>query len=95
MEEEGLYRKPGVLSKATKLVKDAIEKGKIDSLDFSDEYELDTKTIASAVKGYFSKQLGEPLLTFQLHEHFIEVSSESKYLTMELPVGKCATGVHN
>jgi len=74
LEEEGLYRKPGVLSKANKLIKDALERGKIDQLDFSDEFEWDTKTLASAVKGYFGKQLGEPLLTFEFHEGFIEAA---------------------
>ena len=59
-------------------MKEAIEKGKVDTLDLSDEFELDTKTVASAIKGYFSKQLGEPLLTYQLHEAFIEAASESK-----------------
>ena len=74
-EAEGLYRKPGIVSKANKLLKDCMEKGKLDKIDFSDEFELDTKTIASAVKGYFSKHLGEPLLTFQLHSQFIEAAS--------------------
>lgn len=73
-EAEGLYRKPGIVSKATKLLKDCMEKGKLDKIDFSDEFELDTKTIASAVKGYFSKHLGEPLLTFALHSRFIEAA---------------------
>lgn len=76
LEEEGLYRKPGVLSKANKLVKDCVERGKLDSLNLQDEFEWDTKTLASAVKGYFSKQLGEPLLTFDLHIQFVETASE-------------------
>ena len=76
LEEEGLYRKPGVLSKANKLVKDCVERGKLDSLNLRDEFEWDTKTIASAVKGYFSKYLGEPLLTFDLHISFVEAASK-------------------
>ncbi len=76
MEEEGLYRKPGILSKANKLQKDCLEKGKLDQIDFSDEFEWDTKTIASAVKSYLSKYLGEPLLTYSLHSSFIEIASE-------------------
>ena len=76
MDEEGLYRKPGIVSKATKLLKDCLEKGKLEKIDFADEFEWDTKTIASAVKGYFSKHLGEPLLTFALHSQFIETASE-------------------
>ena len=76
LEEEGLYRKPGVLSKATKLVKDCVEKGKVDSINLRDPLEWDTKTIASAVKAYFSKHLGEPLLTFDLHVQFVEAASK-------------------
>lgn len=91
LEEEGIYRKPGVISKATKLYKDVFEKGKTDMLDFKDEFEWDTKTIASAVKGYLSKQLGEPLLTFQLHGQFIESASKSVCDDRLTPgVGVCA-----
>ena len=76
MDEEGLYRKPGILSKANKLLKDCLEKGKLDKIDFLDEFEWDTKSIASAVKFYFSKHLGEPLLTFGLHSQFVDAASE-------------------
>ena len=76
LDEEGLYRKPGILSKATKLLKDCVEKGRLDKIDFSDEFEWDTKTVASAVKFYFNKHLGEPLLTFALHSQFVDSASE-------------------
>ena len=76
LDEEGIYRKPGILSKATKLVKDCVERGKLDTIDLTDDIEWDTKTIASAVKGYFNKYLGEPLLTFDLHMHFVNAASE-------------------
>ena len=76
LAEEGLYRKPGVLSKANKLLRDAIERGKVDQLDISDKYEWDTRTLASALKRYFSKQLGEPLLTFRHHQEFIDAASK-------------------
>ncbi len=46
-------------------------------MDLSDMYEWDTKTLASSLKGYIGKQLGEPLMTFRLHEGFIEASSEA------------------
>lgn len=72
LDEEGLYRKPGIVSRATKLLKECMEKGKLDKIDFTDELEWDTKTVSSAVKGYFNKHLGEPLLTFALHSQFIE-----------------------
>ena len=76
LDEEGIYRKPGIVSKATKLYKDAIEKGKLNSINLSNEHEWDTKTIASAVKGYLSKQLEEPLMTFALHSQFIDCASK-------------------
>lgn len=75
-EAEGLYRKPGIVSKATKLYKDCLEKGKLDKIDFADEIEWDTKTIASAVKSYFSKHLMEPLMTYALHTQFINCASK-------------------
>ena len=77
MEEEGIYRKPGIISKATKLYKTAIERGKMNSINLTNEEDWDTKTIASAVKGYLSKQLEEPILTFALHSQFIECASKS------------------
>ena len=77
LEEEGIYRKPGIISKATKLYKNAIEKGKVNSINLTNEEEWDTKTIASAVKGYLSKQLEEPILTFALHSQFIDCASKS------------------
>ena len=77
LEEEGIYRKPGIVSKATKLYKNAIEKGKVNSINLTNEEDWDTKSIASAVKGYLSKQIEEPLLTFALHSQFIECASKS------------------
>ena len=53
MEEEGIYRKPGVIAKCNKLVKDfADRKLKISDMDQLDEYEFDNKTISSAVRAY-------------------------------------------
>ena len=77
LEEEGIYRKPGIISKATKLYKTAIERSKMNSINLTNEEDWDTKTIASAVKGYLSKQLEEPILTFALHSQFIECASKS------------------
>ena len=53
-----------------------MERGKLDSLNLHDEFEWDTKTIASGIKGYLSKYLGEPLLTFDFYIHFVEAASE-------------------
>ena len=76
LDEEGLYRKPGVISKSNRLVKECIEKGKTDQTNLSDEFEWDTKTIAGAVKYYLSKHLGEPLFTFAMHQQFIDAASK-------------------
>ncbi len=86
LDEEGLYRKPGVISKASKLVKECLEKGKIDQVNFSDEFEWDTKTLASSVKMYLNKHLGEPLFTFTLHQQFIDVASKSTINYMVYPL---------
>ena len=90
MDEEGIYRKPGIVSKATKLYKDAIEKGKLNSINLSNEEEFDTKTIASAVKGYLSKQLEQPLLMFALHTQFVGCASKS----CDSHMINTVTGVH-
>lgn len=72
MEEEGIYRKPGVIAKCNKLVKDFVDrKLKVSEMDQLDEYEYDNKTISSAVRAYLGKQLCEPLMTFIRHEDFI------------------------
>jgi hypothetical protein len=70
LREEGMYRKPGQVLKATKLMKDAVEKRTIP--DISDENEWETHILCSAIKFFFSKQLEEPLLTFHLHKDFLE-----------------------
>ena len=43
--------------------------------DISDDNEWETPIICSAIKFFFSKQLQEPLLTFDLHLEFIEAGS--------------------
>ena len=62
---------------AIKLCKDAIEKRKLQWINLSNEEDWDTKTITSAVKGYLTKQLSEPLFTSALHSQFIECASKS------------------
>ncbi|XP_019851473.1 PREDICTED: rho GTPase-activating protein 10-like isoform X2 [Amphimedon queenslandica] len=74
LEEEGLYRRPGVLAKANKLMKEVSDSNAVENMDFSDEIEWDTKTLASSVKAYFAKYLGEPVLTFERHYNFINAA---------------------
>ncbi|CAI2348326.1 unnamed protein product [Caenorhabditis sp. 36 PRJEB53466] len=75
IHEQGVYRNCGVTSKVQKLMtlgldrRKASEKG---GLNLRDE-EWETKTISSAVKT-FLRNLPEPLMTFELHNVFINAA---------------------
>uniref|UniRef100_A0A8R1DVH9 Rho-type GTPase-activating protein 26 n=1 Tax=Caenorhabditis japonica TaxID=281687 RepID=A0A8R1DVH9_CAEJA len=75
IHEQGVYRNCGVTSKVQKLMqlgldrRKASEKGGLNLRD--DEWE--TKTISSAVKT-FLRNLPEPLMTFELHNVFINAA---------------------
>ncbi|XP_066286848.1 rho GTPase-activating protein 26-like isoform X19 [Branchiostoma lanceolatum] len=82
IEEQGLYRVVGVNSKVKKLTELClVDRRKADKVDL-DEYEI--KTITSALKNYFSPPssafhnvgLPEPLLTFKLHQEFINAAKQ-------------------
>ncbi|XP_035681208.1 rho GTPase-activating protein 26-like isoform X25 [Branchiostoma floridae] len=81
IEEQGLYRVVGVNSKVKKLTELCLDRRKADKVDL-DEYEI--KTITSALKNYFSPPssafhnvgLPEPLLTFKLHQEFINAAKQ-------------------
>ena len=80
LEDQGLYRLVGVASKVTKLLSTGLDPTKCSKLSLSDPAEWETKTITSAVKQYF-RNLPEPLMTYQLHNEFINAASECpKYL---------------
>ncbi|XP_078601925.1 rho GTPase-activating protein 26-like isoform X12 [Branchiostoma floridae x Branchiostoma japonicum] len=72
IEEQGLYRVVGVNSKVKKLTELCLDRRKADKVDL-DEYEI--KTITSALKNYF-RGLPEPLLTFKLHQEFINAAKQ-------------------
>ncbi|CAH1267662.1 ARHGAP10 [Branchiostoma lanceolatum] len=73
IEEQGLYRVVGVNSKVKKLTELClVDRRKADKIDL-DEYEI--KTITSALKNYF-RGLPEPLLTFKLHQEFINAAKQ-------------------
>ncbi len=61
---------------ANKLLKDCLKEGKLQEIDFSDNSHLDTITIASAMKRYFSQYLAEPILTYEFYGKFIEAGSK-------------------
>jgi hypothetical protein len=76
ISEQGLYRNCGVTSKVQRLMQMALDKrkGSVDRLNFiSDDSEWETKTISSAVKT-FLRNLPEPLMTFDLHNQFINAA---------------------
>uniref|UniRef100_A0A0N4Z2K5 Rho GTPase-activating protein 26 n=1 Tax=Parastrongyloides trichosuri TaxID=131310 RepID=A0A0N4Z2K5_PARTI len=80
ISEQGLYRNCGVTSKVQKLMQIALDKKKFNSSSTknqlnlcSEDSEWEIKTISSAVKT-FLRNLPEPLMTFELHSHFINAA---------------------
>ncbi|KAK0417120.1 hypothetical protein QR680_012838 [Steinernema hermaphroditum] len=75
IREQGIYRNCGVTSKVQKMMQVALDKRKSSSerMAFGDEIEWETKTISSAIKT-FLRNLPEPLMTFELHNHFINAA---------------------
>ncbi|VDM13429.1 unnamed protein product [Wuchereria bancrofti] len=72
--EQGLYRNCGVTSKVQKLLQIGLDKRRsmYDKLSFTDD-EWEIKTLSSALKT-FLRNLPEPLMTFDLHPHFINAA---------------------
>ncbi|VIO92538.1 Rho-GTPase-activating, putative [Brugia malayi] len=72
--EQGLYRNCGVTSKVQKLLQIGLDKRRsiYDKLSFTDD-EWEIKTLSSALKT-FLRNLPEPLMTFDLHHHFINAA---------------------
>ena len=68
LNEEGLFRIPGSLSKVKKL-KSAFDAGIIDF----DEYARDSHTIAGILKSYF-RELPEHLFTYSLYPEWINAA---------------------
>ncbi|PWN34217.1 RhoGAP-domain-containing protein [Meira miltonrushii] len=76
MDYEGIYRKSGGTSQL-KIIQQLFEKGQQFNLNDQDRFN-DISAITSVLKNYF-RELPEPLLTFELHERFIEcVESKNK-----------------
>uniref|UniRef100_A0A1I7VTX2 Rho-GAP domain-containing protein n=1 Tax=Loa loa TaxID=7209 RepID=A0A1I7VTX2_LOALO len=74
IREQGLYRNCGVTSKVQKLLQIGLDKRRSihDKLSFTDD-EWEIKTLSSALKT-FLRNLPEPLMTFDLHPHFINAA---------------------
>lgn len=69
VQEEGLFRIPGSLSKV-KRIRNAFNAGRLEVLD---ELKSDAPAVVSTLKSYL-RELPEPLLTFELCEPFIEAT---------------------
>ncbi|KAB5590764.1 Rho-type GTPase-activating protein 3 [Ceratobasidium theobromae] len=73
MDYEGIYRKTGG-SSLSKAITQLFERGDYDSFDLEDtDVFNDISSITSVMKTYF-RQLPNPLLTFALHEQFVEAA---------------------
>lgn len=75
MDYEGIYRKTGGSSQS-KAITQLFERGNYASFDLEDTDSFnDISSITSVMKTYF-RQLPDPLLTFALHEKFVEAAGE-------------------
>ncbi|CAO1614360.1 unnamed protein product [Sympodiomycopsis kandeliae] len=76
MDYEGIYRKSGGTSQL-KIITQLFERGQ--RFDLNDQNRFnDVSAITSVLKNYF-RELPEPLLTYDLHERFIEASQKPEY----------------
>ncbi|KAG9089348.1 hypothetical protein FS749_001404 [Ceratobasidium sp. UAMH 11750] len=74
MDYEGIYRKTGGSSQS-KAITQLFERGNYNSFDLEDTDSFnDISSITSVMKTYF-RQLPNPLLTFALHEKFVEAAA--------------------
>lgn len=84
MEYEGIYRKTGGAGQS-KAITHAFERGDYESFDLRDVDAFnDISSVTSVLKTYFRK-LPNPLLTFELHESFVQAACRSASL-YEFPV---------
>ncbi|VBB31789.1 unnamed protein product [Acanthocheilonema viteae] len=74
IREQGLYRNCGVTSKVQKLMQIGLDRRRSvhEKFNFADD-EWEIKTLSSALKT-FLRNLPEPLMTFDLHSHFINAA---------------------
>lgn len=69
LNEQGIYRVSGSQIKVLKLISTTFDDNDVNNALNPDH---DSKTIASALKHYFREILPEPLMTFDLHEAFLD-----------------------
>lgn len=83
LEDQGLYRQPGVASRVTRLIQSSLDRRTQDeewprdnNLTFdtsSDDWEI--RTVTSALKQFF-RNLPEPLMSYRLHQAFIAAAKQ-------------------
>eukprot|EP00117_Sycon_ciliatum_P034826 scpid32508/ scgid26503/ Rho GTPase-activating protein 26; GTPase regulator associated with focal adhesion kinase; Oligophrenin-1-like protein; Rho-type GTPase-activating protein 26 len=89
LDEEGVYRLSGVASKAEKMMKVCIEKGKFsDKVNLLDS-EWEVKTITSCLKNFFRNR--EALLTFKLYPEFLAAAKEATPNDRFRAIHRCVT----
>ena len=71
LNDQGLYRVGGVVSKVKNLLNEGLIGSSDKEFDLSDPKQWESKTIASAVKQYF-RDLNKPLMTHTLYASFVE-----------------------
>lgn len=76
LDYEGIYRKSGGAAQI-RAIQLAFDNGENINLSDEDEYN-DICAITSVLKQYF-RELPDPLLTYELYDKFIQVSSKSFY----------------
>lgn len=76
MDYEGIYRKSGGTSQL-KIITQLFERGQRFDLDDQDRFN-DVSAVTSVLKNYF-RELPEPLLTYELHDQFIEAAQNGEY----------------
>lgn len=76
LDYEGIYRKSGGAAQI-RAIQLAFDNGENINLSDEDEYN-DICAITSVLKQYF-RELPNPLLTYELYDRFIQVSSKSFY----------------
>jgi len=82
MEYEGIYRKTGGAGQS-KAITQAFERGDYDAFDLQDSKAFnDICSITSVLKNYF-RALPNPLLTFELHEAFVQAACQSSSCSLK------------
>ena len=83
MDYEGIYRKTGGSSQS-KAITQLFERGQYESFDLLDTDSFnDISSVTSVLKNYF-RALPNPLLTYNLHESFVQATSMSRSLLISL-----------